>query len=215
MVGVLNVVRLLVEADADINAVTADGRTALHCACENGHDQIVSYLLDRHVDQSIEFKDSGGEMLTAIHVATVRNHENVVRILLEHGLDCNLLTSQGASALHYAASKGYQAMTELLLNHGAKVNVPDREGWTALHWAVEVCSLPIAQILLNHGANVKATGGPDSINARYIATLRGDLEMMRLLLNHEYHSDDPQDIPKVSTTIKFLYHSCGGHHGME
>ena len=38
-------VRLLLEADAEVNVQDDDGSTALMCACEHGHTDIVKMLL--------------------------------------------------------------------------------------------------------------------------------------------------------------------------
>jgi ankyrin repeat protein len=45
--GRLDMVRLLVEAGADMNIQDEDGSTALMCAAEHGHTEIVKYLLSQ------------------------------------------------------------------------------------------------------------------------------------------------------------------------
>lgn len=43
--GRLDTVKLLIEAGADVNIQDEDGSTALMCAAEHGHGDIVKYLL--------------------------------------------------------------------------------------------------------------------------------------------------------------------------
>ena len=43
--GRLDIVKLLLECGADLNAQDDDGSTALMCACEHGHTDIVKLLL--------------------------------------------------------------------------------------------------------------------------------------------------------------------------
>jgi ankyrin repeat protein len=45
--GRLDMVRLLVEAGADMNIQDEDGSTALMCAAEHGHTEIVKHLLNQ------------------------------------------------------------------------------------------------------------------------------------------------------------------------
>ena len=56
--GRLDMVKLLLEAGADINIQDEDGSTALMCASEHGHIDIVRYLLtqadiDPHVSDHV------------------------------------------------------------------------------------------------------------------------------------------------------------------
>lgn len=55
--GRLEMVQLLLEAGADINLQDEDGSTALMCATEHGHVDIVKSLLE-HSDIDISLKDN-------------------------------------------------------------------------------------------------------------------------------------------------------------
>jgi ankyrin len=44
--GKINMVSLLINKGADIEAKTRDGLTPLHCAARSGHDQVVDLLLE-------------------------------------------------------------------------------------------------------------------------------------------------------------------------
>jgi ankyrin repeat protein len=44
------VVKLLLEAKADVNAKASDGQTALHRAAGNGHEAVVKLLPEAKVD---------------------------------------------------------------------------------------------------------------------------------------------------------------------
>jgi ankyrin repeat protein len=48
--GQLDVVKLLLDKKAFINAKTKNGFTALHLACQNGHSRLVRFLIDRGAD---------------------------------------------------------------------------------------------------------------------------------------------------------------------
>lgn len=54
--GKSNMVSLLLESGANIEAKTRDGLTALHCAARSGHDQVIDMLLQRNAPISSKTK---------------------------------------------------------------------------------------------------------------------------------------------------------------
>ena len=76
--GRLDMVRLLVEAGADVNIRDEDGSTALMCSAEHGHAHIVKYLL-QNPETDVLAKDNDG--LTALAVAMEAGHRDLVSVL--------------------------------------------------------------------------------------------------------------------------------------
>merc|ERR1712048_832419 len=72
--GRLDMVELLVEASADLNIRDEDGSTALMCAAEHGHMEIVKHLL-QHPDINISATDNDG--LTALSVAMEAGYRDI------------------------------------------------------------------------------------------------------------------------------------------
>jgi len=58
--GKSNMVSLLLESGANIEAKTRDGLTALHCAARSGHNQVIDMLLQRNAPISSKTKVSLG-----------------------------------------------------------------------------------------------------------------------------------------------------------
>lgn len=75
----LAVVRILVEAGADINKPCEHGRTALHMAAAWGHLDIVEYLLEKGADPGL-IADSEG---TAEDMAHARQQTAVIKFFKE------------------------------------------------------------------------------------------------------------------------------------
>jgi ankyrin repeat protein len=72
--------RLLAGCDLDVNASTAEGLTALHCAAKAGHEAAVSLLLkDKGIVTKLETKN--GE--TALQLAQAGEHAGIVDLFLE------------------------------------------------------------------------------------------------------------------------------------
>ena len=97
--GQLNLVKLLVENGAEVNARAharsmLDGMTPLMAASHHGHGAIVQYLLERGARPAI--RSSNG--LDAATIAALEGHETVLALLREKGLepDAELLEGMGA-----------------------------------------------------------------------------------------------------------------------
>ncbi|GFR98214.1 KN motif and ankyrin repeat domain-containing protein 1 [Elysia marginata] len=74
-------VKMLVDAGADLNAQDVDGSTALMCACEHGHLDIVNFLL---AQPSIDASIVDNENSSALTVAMEAGHKDVGVVLYKH-----------------------------------------------------------------------------------------------------------------------------------
>ena len=61
--GDAEIVRLLIENGADVNAVTKRGHTVLYCAGGHGHIETVRLLLAKNADDSVRFTNDGKILL--------------------------------------------------------------------------------------------------------------------------------------------------------
>ena len=77
MAGYLDVVKVLVEAGADVNSKGLGGGTALFGAAAKGHRQVVRFLIDQKADVNTEFENG----LTPLQIARAMGHTQVVQIL--------------------------------------------------------------------------------------------------------------------------------------
>ncbi|KRZ04010.1 KN motif and ankyrin repeat domain-containing protein 2 [Trichinella zimbabwensis] len=77
----LESVKLLLEAGANVNLQDEDGSTALMCAAEHGHKDIVRLLLDvPEIDASMVDQDGS----TALSVAIDNGHKNIGMLIYAH-----------------------------------------------------------------------------------------------------------------------------------
>ncbi len=160
--GDLEMVQVLLDYKADVNARSDYSWTALHEASEGCH---IACNIPRFPDVS--------------------------RLLLEHGADLNVLDGDSSTPLHVAARNGRVGVVRVLLEHGANVGAEDKYGKTPLHAAAEGGGRHgkenerayVASVLLEHGVNVGATDNQGR-TAFQIASARGYIKIVELQSEH-------------------------------
>jgi ankyrin repeat protein len=159
----LEIVELLLQKGADIEAKDKYGYTVLHKAARYSKLEIVNLLLEKGAN--IEAKDKYGE--TALHKAASNNKLEMVELLLQKSADIEAKDKYGYTVLHKAARYSKLETVNLLLEKGANIEAKDEDGDTALHKAAHYSKLEIVDLLLQKGADIKAIGryGTASDNA--------------------------------------------------
>nr|XP_045246143.1 ankyrin repeat and SAM domain-containing protein 1A isoform X6 [Macaca fascicularis] len=160
--------------DPYINAKNNDNETALHCAAQYGHTEVVKVLLEELTDPTMRnnkfetpldlaalygrlevvkmllnahpnLLSCNTKKHTPLHLAARNGHKAVVQVLLDAGMDSNYQTEMG-SALHEAALFGKTDVVQILLAAGTDVNIKDNRGLTALDTVRELPSQKSQQI---------------------------------------------------------------------
>jgi ankyrin repeat protein len=137
--GKIDVLRLLIERCADLNARNADGRLPLHDCFELNHDDFAKILLD------------AGAVPDVCAAAAYGMHDQLRQILASDPKSANDLRT-GNSPLGWAAFGHQPESATILFQHGA---VADRPPYDTHAWrpAAMVASTDVARVLLEHGAN--------------------------------------------------------------
>jgi uncharacterized protein len=125
--GHTEVVKLLLEDGADINARDSEGNTAISGAAYYMHADIVDLLLTRGAD--INVKDMDGN--TLLMNAAGNGRLEVVKFLLSKGADVNVQDDNGTTALMFAAGFRHREIMQVLLDHGVNPMLKDKKGRTA------------------------------------------------------------------------------------
>lgn len=131
--GDLPVATVLVEAGADIHAVTTSGSTPLHFAVQQGALPVARLLLEaganpnatmttRQMDQEAQAYVEVLSGVTPLWLATTVRHEALGVLLLEHGADPNAGQYRNIPPLHFAIQGRMESLTRALLAHGANPN---------------------------------------------------------------------------------------------
>ncbi|XP_063397223.1 uncharacterized protein LOC134681515 [Mytilus trossulus] len=117
--GRIDIVRCLLDNNADINITKEDGTTPLSYACEVGHTDVVKMLLERK--PNVDACDDDG--FTPLIKSCLNNHTSIVKLLIEHKPDINARTVDGGSALYFSSLAGNLEILQLLLVKNANSNI--------------------------------------------------------------------------------------------
>lgn len=125
--GHLCVVKTLLAARAEVNAVNSNGVSALFSAAREGYDDIVCTLLRGGADKNITTVSNCTPLMTAVEFDNIP----VTETLLEAGADLTIQdTTHGYTALHFAALYARVDQMRLLLRWGADERIVDQDGNT-------------------------------------------------------------------------------------
>mmetsp|Transcript_24250 Transcript_24250/g.29409 ORF Transcript_24250/g.29409 Transcript_24250/m.29409 type:complete len:457 (+) Transcript_24250:181-1551(+) len=128
--GYIKVVRMLLDAGADIDAKGLNHQTALHEAVIGGHESIVRMLLSKGCD--VELRDYKHKY-TPLHRAIVHGHQIILKLLLGSGANMEVRDGGGMTPLHIACAGSHSsALVPLMLKAGADPNSLTKDHRTAL-----------------------------------------------------------------------------------
>jgi len=178
--GHRDVVELLLDEGADVNAKSYKNRTPLYGASANGHRDIAQLLLDK----GAEVDARSVEGATPLYIASQQGHSEIVRILLNMDADVNAKSEEVAPALSIASEEGHSDIVNMLLDKGANVNAKSagNKGATALITASQNGHEAIVQALLAKGANVDEST-VHRVTALHSACVYGRTNIVRILLD--------------------------------
>ncbi|XP_030375768.1 ankyrin repeat and KH domain-containing protein mask isoform X4 [Scaptodrosophila lebanonensis] len=187
--GHLDIVKLLLNHNADVNAHCATGNTPLMFACAGGHVDVVKVLLKHGAN--VEEQNENGH--TPLMEAASAGHVEVAKVLLEHGAGINTHSNEfKESALTLACYKGHLDMVRFLLQAGADQEHKTDEMHTALMEASMDGHVEVARLLLDSGAQVNMP--TDSFESPLtLAACGGHVELATLLIERGANIEEVND----------------------
>ena len=187
----IELIQLLLDRNADVNAQDAQYGTALHAAAAAaaGSDnmaEIIQLLLDKGADVNAQ----GGKYGTALQaaVAGCNPRLEVIQLLLDHGADVNAQSGEYGTALQATTIEFNESLRveaiQLFLDKGVDVNAQGGKYGTALQAAAYTNKLEVVQLLLDNGADANAQSGEYGTALQAAAAAYdSSVEVVQLLLD--------------------------------
>ena len=147
--GNLEILKLLLSYNADINICEENGNTPLISATQNAHLDVIKELLENNAQ--INYKNDNDA--NALNMAVINNNIEIVQELLNYHADVEI-TSQGYTPLMYASNFGNLEIAQLLIENKASINSQTKDGQTALQFAAINQQKEIVRLLINNGAEI-------------------------------------------------------------
>lgn len=170
-----NVIEELIKYGVDVNAVDADGNTALHTAIQENYNECVAAILHTN--------------------ATEPN---------KHHIDLRILNDNGYTALHLASMKNNLKVVKMLDTKAAETKQPifddveGKHGNNALHIAIESEAREVAEYLIQNKGVSPTKTNKSGHTAMYLARVAKSTELVNLmqrytLIDDEQFMDDDED----------------------
>ncbi|XP_021379337.1 protein phosphatase 1 regulatory subunit 16A-like isoform X1 [Mizuhopecten yessoensis] len=178
--------KLLLEFGALVNAQDSEMWTPLHAAATCGHVHLCKHLIDKgaellavNADGNMPY-DICEDEVTLDYIETEMAKRGVTqeeiddtRLVAEKEMlkDMEYIVSQngnleyytenGTTPLHIAAANGFMQVAEFLLDHHVSVDMRDRDSWLPIHAAACWLQPEMIELLVRNGADIdsKAKNG--------------------------------------------------------
>lgn len=172
---------LLLNYNADVNAEDSEKWTPLHAAATCGHLNLVKLLVKHganllavnadgnmpydiceddevldYIELEMAKKGITQNLIDNTRSSKEREMLNDMKILASNGESLERYDNQGATPLHIAAANGYLSVATFLLEQGVQTDVKDKDEWQPSHVAACWGHVEILEILARYGANLNA-----------------------------------------------------------
>lgn len=153
--GRTEMVKCLLQWDADVNSVNDDGYTPLHISVQKGRAECFAELIK---EETLDFNKAAEKfhLHTPLHIAVDSHSSEMVKLLIQLGADVNSLNDDGYTPLHISVLKGHTScFKELIRVPTLEVNKRSKgaaefNGHNALHMALTKKRKECVDLLMKH-----------------------------------------------------------------
>ncbi|MFH1197291.1 MAG: ankyrin repeat domain-containing protein [bacterium] len=174
--GGTEVIKVLLEASADVNSIDNSGHSALSLAAWRGNKPVVDILLDHKA----ELPKQNNILLDLVSSSVQKGLARLFHLITDSGFDLKSIKT----LLNDAACGGSKEIIAELVDRGFKVNEKDACGWTPAHYAAFNGRADALSMLIQKGAdiNIRNLMGQSPFN---IADEKGFATIKKILIDNK------------------------------
>ena len=174
------VVRVLVEAGADITIRGDENKNAAEWAKGKGHSAVAKYLANEapRIVEKMQTDELGKKLLEA----SKKGKTAEVKRLISKGANLDWQDKNGWAPLHYASHYGKAKTVVLLVSKGADISQATNDGVTPLYIASQYGKTDIVQLLISKGADINKAK-KNGWTPLHIASQNGKTDIVQLLIS--------------------------------
>ena len=179
--GPLQIIKMLIQNGADIQARKCDGSTVLHLASRYSNQEVVEFLLKLN---EISVNATNNLYQTPLmHACNNGGRLDNIKMLIKNGADIQASSSNGSTVLHFASQLSNQEVVEFLLKlNEISVNATDNLYQTPLMRAcINGGRLDNIKMLIQNGADIQASSSNGSTVLHFASQLSNQ-EVVEFLL---------------------------------
>ena len=196
MMGRVDIVKYIWSRDKEtITEKNSDQNQAIHYASQNGHTNVVDFLLS----QGVDINEKGRDDCTPLIFAAESGSADLVKYLIEMKASIEDKTDNGMTALCIAARNGSLSVAKILVENGAQFNSTDDDSPL-----VEACGsghLDLVKFFFEKGVKLdKETN--DGLCLLKAAVRRNRINVFKYLLSKGI------DINKTIDDMNILEYAC-------
>ncbi|XP_032077248.1 ankyrin repeat and sterile alpha motif domain-containing protein 1B isoform X1 [Thamnophis elegans] len=194
--GDVEIVKILIHhgpSHSRVNEQNNENETALHCAAQYGHSEVVALLLEELTDPTIR----NNKLETPLDLAALYGRLRVVKMIINAYPNLMSCNTRKHTPLHLAARNGHKAVVQELLEAGMDVSCQTEKG-SALHEAALFGKVDVVRLLLETGidANIKDNLGRTVLDILKEHPSQQSLQIAALL--QDYIEKGNSEVPEES-----------------
>ncbi|XP_044301333.1 E3 ubiquitin-protein ligase MIB2 [Varanus komodoensis] len=177
--GQVEVVKILLQAHANINLRDEEGDTALHYAAFGNQAEIARMLVSKGANADL----LNNSKCTALYIAVNKGFTEVVQALCEHNCAINLPDSYGDTPLHYAITADFKCIIETLTDvPNIDFTIQNQQGFNLLHHAALKGNKVAIKKILARARQLVDAKKEDGFTALHLAALNSHRDVAELLI---------------------------------
>jgi len=222
--GDLAKVKALVQKSPNsVKTTNKNDDTPLHIAADEGHFEIVRFLIEKGADVN----SINSSLRNPVLLAGYKGHIEVVKFLLDNGVKFDYVDDRGYTPLRWAAVRGKKDVVELYVAHGAKISLHEaaacghtdfidkkleegadinginQDGRTPLHQTVYSGTIETIEYLIKKGANINSLSSNNETPLDL--AIENNREEVAAALRAQGAKETPMMDPEVFHVSKNIY----------